>query len=69
MLNLREFVGLMEYGLGFIEVVPEKGELGVLFGEIDLDRDGWITYKQYFEFLIGYFGSKSEVRVEISHIR
>jgi Ca2+-binding EF-hand superfamily protein len=30
-----------------------------LFHEIDLDKDGWITYEDYFAFLKEYFGSLS----------
>ena len=30
-----------------------------LFGEIDLDHDGWISYEVYFFFLKYYFGSLS----------
>lgn len=64
LLSLKEFGSVMEYGLSFVEVVPMKEEIEQLFGEIDLDRDGWISYKQYFEFLISYFGSKSEAKIE-----
>lgn len=31
----------------------------MLFNDVDLDKDGWITYAEYFEFLYLYFGSGS----------
>jgi Ca2+-binding EF-hand superfamily protein len=33
--------------------------LSLLFSEIDLDHDGWISYEVYFLFLRYYFGSQS----------
>lgn len=33
--------------------------LDILFKEIDLDKDGWISYEVYFLFLRYYFGSLS----------
>jgi Ca2+-binding EF-hand superfamily protein len=64
MMNLKEFIFTLENSLAYIEIVPTKEELTVLFSEVDLDKDGWISYKHYFEFLIAYFGTKSEVGLE-----
>jgi Ca2+-binding EF-hand superfamily protein len=64
LMNLKEFMLTLENSFAYIEVVPTKQELTVLFSEIDLDKDGWISYKTYFEFLRVYFGSKSEVSTE-----
>lgn len=63
-MNLKEFTFTLEDSLGYIEIVPTKEELAVLFSEIDLDKDGWISYTTYFEFLMLYFGSKSEVSTD-----
>ena len=44
-----------------MDIEAYEGELETLFEEVDLNRDGWITYQEYFEFLIHYFGSESAV--------
>lgn len=36
--------------------------MGRLFSEVDGNRDGWISYQEYFEFLRYYFGSQSEAK-------
>lgn len=59
-----EFTRVLEDCLAYVETVPTMEELTTLFKEIDMDQDGWISYKAYFEFLTLYFGSKSEVSVE-----
>jgi len=64
MMNLKEFIFTLENSLAYIDIVPTKEELTVLFSEVDLDKDGWISYKHYFEFLMAYFGTKSEVGLE-----
>lgn len=34
-------------------------EIDLIWSEIDLDKNGWITYEVYFLFLRYYFGSLS----------
>jgi len=63
-MNLTEFIFTLENSLAYIDIIPTKEELTVLFSEVDLDQAGWISYKHYFEFLIAYFGTKSEVGFE-----
>lgn len=41
-------------------VAPQE-IIDLLFSEIDLDKDGWISYEVYFLFLRYYFGSLSPV--------
>jgi Ca2+-binding EF-hand superfamily protein len=64
LLNLKEFIYTLENSLAYIDIVPTKQELTTLFSEIDLAKNGWISYQTYFEFLALYFGSRSEVSVE-----
>lgn len=59
MMNLAEFIATLRDALGYLEATATDQELEVLFGDIDLDKDQWITYKEYFEFLYLYFGSGS----------
>lgn len=63
-MNLEEFIYTLNYALSFIEIQGAPQELAVLFAEIDRDHDGWITYREYFEFLKYYFGSKSYAAIE-----
>jgi Ca2+-binding EF-hand superfamily protein len=56
-----EFVKTLTYALSFIHFKATDDELKHLFHEVDLDHDGWISYKEYFEFLRAYFGSQSLV--------
>lgn len=63
-LNLPEFEMLMDYGLSFIDIKATKEELSTLFGDIDSNKTGWISYQQFLEFLKDYFGARSLVRIE-----
>lgn len=63
-LNLADFIKTLTYAFSFVEFTAAEDELKVLFSEIDLDHDGWISYKEYFEFLKFYFGSLSLVYQE-----
>jgi len=58
-MNLEEFIKTMEYSLNTIEVHGDNDVYRQLFGEVDMDQDGYISYEDYFIFLKEYFGSKS----------
>jgi len=45
--------------LDYINIIAPQEIIDLLFSEIDLDHDGWITYVVYFLFLRYYFGSCS----------
>jgi hypothetical protein len=49
----------MKYCLSFISIEPDESLLSTLFNEIDLNKEKWIKYSVYFNFLKEYFGSKS----------
>ena len=59
MMNQEEFVRTLDYALSFIDIETYEGEAETLFREVDLNKDGWISYQEYFEFLIHYFGTES----------
>lgn len=63
-MNLSEFKATLNEALNYIQVQATDDELNTLFSEIDFEKNGWITYKTYFEFLRYYFGTKSEIRHE-----
>lgn len=68
-MNLAEFIFTLNDALGFLEATATKAELELLFSEVDLDKDGWISYIEYFEFLYLYFGSGSiAAEVEVAPV-
>ena len=64
MMNVEEFIYTLNDALGFLQTSAIPDQLKVLFSEVDLDKDGFITYKEYFEFLTLYFGSGSIAAAE-----
>jgi len=46
--------------LSFVEFAPQDSDIKMAFDVIDADKDGYISYEDYFRFLKEYFGSKSE---------
>ena len=64
MMNKEEFGKTLNIALEYIQMVAPQDIIDLLFSEIDLDKDGWITYVVYFLFLRYYFGSCSPVARE-----
>lgn len=58
-MNFEEFCRTLNYSLHFIQLEASAEQLKMLFSEIDLDHDGWISYEVYFFFMKYYFGSLS----------
>lgn len=58
-MNVEEFIATLNDALGFLQATATNAQLTLLFSEIDLDKDGYITYREYFEFLKLYFRSGS----------
>lgn len=68
-MNKEEFGKTLNIALDYVNMVASQEIIDLLFSEIDLDKDGWITYVVYFLFLRYYFGScspacKDELTVE-----
>ena len=61
LMNLGEFIHTMEFSLNPIEVSGSEEIYQLLFSEVDLDKDGYISYEDYFVFLKEYFGSLSAI--------
>lgn len=60
-MNLPEFIQTLEYSLNTIEVSGSEEIYQILFQEVDLDGDGFISYEDFFIFLKEYFGSLSAI--------
>ncbi len=58
-MNKEEFGKTLNMALTYIKMECPQHFIDLLFSEIDLDKDGWITYVVYFLFLKYYFGSLS----------
>ena len=58
-MNKQEFGKTLNHALAYINMEASPAIIDLLFSEIDLDHDGWITYVVYFLFLKYYFGSSS----------
>lgn len=58
-MNLPEFIKTMEFSLNPLGIEGPQEIYELLFQEVDLDRDGFISYEDYFVFLREYFGSQS----------
>jgi hypothetical protein len=54
-MNRQEFIMSFQGALDYIEFLAPVAELKQLFREIDANKDGWISYKEYFEFLKHFF--------------
>ena len=59
-MNMEEFIGTLNNCLSPIRAEGTRPQYEQLFREVDLDRDGIISYEEYFIFLREYFGSQSE---------
>jgi len=56
-MNETEFGTTLNNALGFINLTASAEQIHRLFTEIDLEKNGWISYEIYFMFLKYYFGS------------
>ena len=61
-MNKSEFGDTLNYALQHIGMQAPPDLISLLFREIDLDGDGWISYTVYFYFLRYYFSSLSVAR-------
>ena len=58
-MNKDEFGKTLNDALHYINMEAPQNIIDLLFSEIDLGKEGWITYVVYFLFLRYYFGSCS----------
>lgn len=50
-LNVGEFIDTILRGARILPYKPPKEDLTVIFAFIDKDKDGFISYKEYFDFI------------------
>lgn len=56
-MNEVEFGITLNNALGFIGLTATPEQISIIFKQIDLGKEGWISYEIYFLFLKYYFGS------------
>jgi Ca2+-binding EF-hand superfamily protein len=58
---LEEFVSLITEACYFIRFKPLREDLVFIFNALDTDRDGYITFQQYAEFIKKYLGNNIDI--------
>ena len=53
-INVNEFIELIESGCFFLKFKPLRADLTIIFKILDTDKDGFITFSQYFDFIRKY---------------
>jgi len=67
LISLEEFIELMTQATKWMKNPIPKGLLEKIFGEIDTDKDGYITYLEFVIFIKRYFsGSRTESSIDWS---
>ena len=56
MLNFEEFARLVEFTFGFTTVMPKREQLQAVFAEMDRDGDGWVSAREWAQFVNRVFG-------------
>jgi Ca2+-binding EF-hand superfamily protein len=60
-ISIREFIDLLFDNLFFIKVRPSKQDLLTIFEILDTDKDGFISFQQYINFIREYLGRGLEI--------
>lgn len=55
-INLKEFIELVLYACFFLRVKPTEADLTEIFNLLDTDKDGYITFSEYVDFIRKYLG-------------
>lgn len=55
-ISLAQFIDLVLYACFFLRVKPTKEDLTEIFNFLDTDKDGFITFSQYVDFIRKYLG-------------
>lgn len=56
-ISLEEFIILILEGCYFIKFKPTRQDLEFIFGVLDTDKDGYITFQQFVDFIRKYLGN------------
>lgn len=56
-INCDQFIDLVHRSTFYLKFALSNEDLVAIFKFIDTDADGWITYREYVNFIIKYLGS------------
>lgn len=56
-ISLDEFISLINDACYFITYKPFRDDLVFIFNQLDTDKDGFITFQQYADFIRKYLGN------------
>lgn len=56
-LNLEDFISIFTESTFFIRIKPSIEDLTYIFNELDTDKDGFITFNEYANFIKKYLGN------------
>lgn len=65
LMNLEEFIRLLNYSYKFLEVVCPPEVAKFTFDSVDADHDGWITYVEYFKVIEIYVCKGGKVQAPV----
>lgn len=60
-ISIREFIDFMYENCFFVKVRPTKSDLLGIFEILDTDKDGFISFEQYINFIRHYLGRGLQV--------
>ena len=55
-ISLNEFIELVLFACFFLRVKPSREDLTEIFRSLDTDKDGYITFAEYIDFIRKYLG-------------
>lgn len=68
-MNKQEFWDTINEALAYVDLTATEDLIDSWLSVIDLDKDGWISYEVYFQFLKFYFGGASIAALDTIHIK
>lgn len=60
-ISREEFILLITEGCFFIRLIPQRADLAIIFNMIDENKDGYISFQEYFNFVRKYLGNGYEL--------
>jgi Ca2+-binding EF-hand superfamily protein len=60
-ISREEFILLITEGCFFIRLIPQRADLVIIFNMIDENKDGYISFQEYFNFIRKYLGNGYEL--------
>lgn len=59
-IDLNEFIDIILHGARILPVKPSTADLTEIFGLLDTNKDGFISFQRYYDFIRKYLGKYSK---------